>query len=225
MPGYAEERLHAIAQLIAECNGGSFFPMPDVGFYLSESTVCDWNNATEGFHAPIIGIFCDGMSFEFFSFDRSNSPKFTRGCLPGDPRKFHRGIQLIDFTSSCPALFIAGLRQICEIIFDLLMGSYISSLTAYCDQYKLRGMGPRQKLKTWDEAQALKHAQEALKKFRAAETKRSEKHIKEANALVEEAMKVMKLRYEILHHVSFNAYVVYVLVWNHHLFMIRWTLS
>lgn len=165
------ERLDMIAQVIAKCDGGSFFPMPDVVFYSFESPACDWNNAVEGFDVPIIGIFCDGMSFEFFSFD-GKTRKFTRGCLPGDPVKYRRGLRLSDFTIYGPARSIAGLRRICEIIFDLFMGAYISSLTSFREQSEQKGEKegkPRKSLDKWDEA--LKHAQEAFGKFRAAETK------------------------------------------------------
>jgi hypothetical protein len=177
---------------------GHFFPMPDVVIYSFESTVCDWNNTTQGYDVPIIGILCDGTSFEFFSFDGSNSRKFARGCLPGDPKKFRRGLRLADFTLDGPAPFMADLRRICEIIFDLLVGAYISSLTSFRDRSQRRGnreLKPRKNLEKWDEA--LKHAKEAFKEFRAAETKREGKHIEEANSLVEDAMKALKLRYEI----------------------------
>ena len=156
--------------------------MPDVVFYSFESTACDQNNTAEGFDIPVIGILCDGASFEFFSFD-GKTRKFTRGCLPGDPAECRRGLRLADFTLDGPACFITGLRQICEIIFDLFMGAYISSLTS------LRS------LDKWDEA--LKHAQEAFVKFRAAELKREGKDSDQANTLVEQAMEALELRYEI----------------------------
>jgi hypothetical protein len=142
--------LDAVAQIIAECDGGSFCPLPDVVIHSFESTACDWNNATQGYEVPIVGILCDGTSFEFFSFDGSKSPKFARGCLPGDPKKFRRGLRLADFTLDGPAPFMADLRPICEIIFDLLVGAYISSLTAFRDRSQRRGhreRKPRKSLK------------------------------------------------------------------------------
>ena len=61
----------------------------------------------------VFGILWDGKSFEFFSFDSSASlPSFTRGCLPGDPPEFCRGLQLSDFTLTGPARFIAELRYV-----------------------------------------------------------------------------------------------------------------
>ena len=195
--GNDAERLDVIAQVIAECDGGSFFPMPDVVFHSFEPPACHWNNTAEGFDVPVIGILCDGMSFEFFSFD-GKTRKFTRGCLPGDPDEHRRGLRLTDFTLDGPARFIAGLRRICEIIFDLFMGAYISSLTSCRERSERKGKEegkPRKSLDKWDEA--LKHAQEAFGKFRAAETKRKGKNSEQANTLVEEAMNALELRYEI----------------------------
>jgi hypothetical protein len=195
--GNDADRLDAIAQVKAECDGGSFFPMPDVVFYSFESPVCDRNNAAKGFDMPIIGILCDGMSFEFFSFD-GKTRKFTRGCLPGDPAEYRCGLRLTDFTLDGPGRFIAGLRQICEIIFDLFMGAYISSLTSFRERSEWKGKkdgNPRKSLDEWDEA--LKHAQEAFGKFRAAETKRKGKDGERANTLVEEALYALELRYKI----------------------------
>lgn len=104
-----------------------------------------------------------------------------------------------DFTLTGPALFIRDLQQICEIIFDLLLGAYISSLTAFRDRSQRRAKRegkPRTSLEKWD--QALTHAKDALIKFRNAEIKRHGKLIEDANTLVEEAMKDLKLRYDIL---------------------------
>src|SRR6266550_2038334 len=139
-----------------------FFLCPMWYFIRSSPPACDWNNAVEGFDVPVIGILCDGMSFEFFSFD-GKTRKFTRGCLPGDPREHRRGLRLTDFTLDGPAPFIAGLRRICEIIFDLFMGAYISCLTSFRERSERKGKKegkPRKSLDKWDEA--LKHAQEAF---------------------------------------------------------------
>jgi hypothetical protein len=47
---------------------------------------CDLNNAKRGFSLPIYCILCDGLSFEFFKFERTTpNPSFFRGCFPGDP--------------------------------------------------------------------------------------------------------------------------------------------
>ncbi|KAF8223296.1 hypothetical protein L208DRAFT_1317370 [Tricholoma matsutake] len=65
--GNDAERLKAIAQVIAECDG------------------CDLNNSTQKFSLPIHCIFTDGWAFEFFKFERNPNPIFIRGCFPGDP--------------------------------------------------------------------------------------------------------------------------------------------
>ena len=106
--------------------------MLDVAFFSFESTACDRNNTLYGFTVLVIGILCDGMKFEFFSFDAKWTNKFSRGCLLGDPLGSRRGLKLVDFSKEGSAGFIAGLRQICEIVFDLLEGAYVACLTAFC---------------------------------------------------------------------------------------------
>lgn len=60
--GNEEERLKAIAQVIAECNG------------------CDLSNAQGAFSLSILCILSDGLTFEFFKFERGGSgPSFFRG--------------------------------------------------------------------------------------------------------------------------------------------------
>lgn len=54
---------------------------------------------------------------------------------------------------------------------------------------------PRKSLTRWDEA--LKHAKEAFDKLRNAEGMRQGQLPDDANPTVEEAMKALKLRYEI----------------------------
>ena len=170
------------------------------GTLLPECIACDWNNATQGFKVPVFGILCDGKSFEFFSFDGGTSPpSLTRGCLPGDPLEFRRGLRLSDFTLTGPTHFIHELRQICEVIFDLLMSSFVSSLTEFqkrSDRRGKRDQKPRKSLAKWDEA--LNHAKDASGKFRDAEAMRKNQLVDEANETVEEAMKALKQRYEIL---------------------------
>jgi hypothetical protein len=76
---------------------------------------------------PVYGILCDGDVFEFFRFDGSTKPA-----------SFHHGhtalasrLRLPDLTNPEAQTFIHALRPICEIIFDLMLKGYISSLEAY----------------------------------------------------------------------------------------------
>jgi len=176
--GDLEERLNAVGQVIAE------------------AAVCDWNNARQGFQVPIFGILCDGKSFEFFSFDGSTSPpSFKRGCLPGDPQEFCRGLRLSDFTLTGACRFICDLRQICEEIFDSLMSSFVSSLAQFKNRSERRE-NREQSLAKWVEA--LMHAKDAYVKFQAAEVMRKGEHIVTANATVEEAMQDLKQSVELV---------------------------
>ncbi|KAF8347429.1 hypothetical protein F5887DRAFT_1172624 [Amanita rubescens] len=166
--GSRKERMDAIAQVIAECDA------------------CCWNNTRQGLRVPVFGILCDGEAFQFFFlFDGCTKPfSFSRGTLPG----VGQGFTLDDFTqakSSQP--FMRDLRQICEIMFDLLLQSYISSLDAYY-QNCFVGNGKEEGRHEWEEALCL--ASDALEKFRVAETMRQNPD--KANATVQDAMDILK---------------------------------
>ena len=146
--------------------------------------------------------------FQFFLFDGSTKPySFSRGTLPGDPPTLWYGFKLGDFTAAeSSRTFIRDLHQICEIIFDLLLQSYILSLDAYLNRSVGKGKKegrPRKSTHEWEEA--LCFANDALEKFRAAETKRRDNHPYEANTTVQDAMDILKRRYDplmLIHIVS-----------------------
>jgi hypothetical protein len=147
---------------------------------------------------PVYGILCDGSTFEFFLFDGSTKPySFSRGCLPGDPPIFRNGFRLEDFAKTeTPRPFILTLRPICEIIFDLLLRGYISSLNAYRSRSSRKSekeRKPRKSLDKWEEA--VKFAEEALKNFQEADAKRHAGLIDESNKITQEALKSLNLRY------------------------------
>ena len=63
--GTADQRLDAIAQVIAECDG--IFPSKTCEH--SCVLACNYANDQRDFPPfPVYGILCDGTSFEFFSF-------------------------------------------------------------------------------------------------------------------------------------------------------------
>ena len=146
--------------------------------------------------------------FQFFLFDGSTKPfSFSRGTLPGDPPTLRYGFKLDDFTAAeSSRTFICDLRQICEIIFDLLLQSYILSLDAYRNRSVGKGKKEgrlRKSTHEWEEA--LCFAGDALEKFRAAETMRRYNLPDEANATVQDAMDILKRRYDpstLIHIVS-----------------------
>lgn len=96
--------------------------------------------------------------------------------------------------------FIDALRPICEIIFDLLLSGYISSLKTYLPynhsvNKSTRAGQPRQSLDKWEEA--MQAAVRASQDFRDAEIKRQAQLTNEADLIVEEAMISLKYRYGI----------------------------
>jgi hypothetical protein len=157
---------------------------------------CHWNNTRRGLHVPVYGILCDGTLFQFFLFDGNIQPySFSRGILHEDTPAVRRGFQLND--PETPRPFIRALRPICELIFDLMLASYISSLNAYhnhsVSMAKKEGK-PRKSTGEWERALAL--AGDALENFRNTEIKRQNQLYNDANVLVQDAMALLKSRYD-----------------------------
>ncbi|KAK2463738.1 hypothetical protein APHAL10511_004231 [Amanita phalloides] len=177
--GGTEERLDAIAQVIAECD------------------VCDWNNSTQNFSVPLFGILWDGTYFHFFKFDgTSKPPSFLRGAFSADPIKFRRGIKLPDLTDADESAlpFIRTVRLISEVVFDLFLSGYVSSIEAFCDQSSVRSAkeGTRKSLTRWEDG--LTSAQQALHHFRDAESKRQGRDKTGADQAVSHAQMLLKRR-------------------------------
>lgn len=129
--------------------------------------------------------------FQFFLFDGSTKPSsFSRGTLPGDPLALRYGFKLNDLTTvESSRSFLRSLRQISEIIFDLLLQSYMSSLDAYrnCSV----GKGKEEGTTTHECEEALCFAGDALKKFRAVH---QDNLPNEANTTAQDAMDLLKCR-------------------------------
>jgi hypothetical protein len=151
---------------------------------------------------PVYGILCDGNIFEFFLFKGDTDPiSFKRGSCPDDPILCpFRLPDPSDAKNICP--FIDALRPICEIIFDLLMSSYVESLTIYHALYHARSVSRsakggqlRESLCLWEEG--IRLAVKAKEDFREAERKRQSQLTDKANSLVDQAMASLKLRYDI----------------------------
>ncbi|EPS43101.1 hypothetical protein H072_2928 [Dactylellina haptotyla CBS 200.50] len=113
--GIGKDRLTAIAQLIAELE------------------TCNLNNEKQGFSVPIIGILCDGSSFEFFSYD-GYSLTFSRGLLvsrsvPGSTAIAR--VTLPPITQATGVEYIRALRPLCEAFYFLLLKGFLAGLEAY----------------------------------------------------------------------------------------------
>ncbi|KAK2467391.1 hypothetical protein APHAL10511_000626 [Amanita phalloides] len=91
--GVAEERLDAIAQIIAECDA------------------CDYSNELLRFSSfPIYAILSDGASFEFFAFNGSpDPPTFSRGVFKGTVSKQLEMLTIANYTSALEKDFIFSL--------------------------------------------------------------------------------------------------------------------
>jgi hypothetical protein len=144
---------------------------------------------------PVYGILYDGHIFEFFLFNSTTDPySFKYGLCPDHPRTVRLAFRLPDPGSIITTHpFINALRPICEIIFDLLLDGYVSSLKAFHAHSVKRCIGEH--LGKWEKA--ISAAVRASEGFRDAEIKRQAQLTDVANSLAEEAMVSLKHRYEI----------------------------
>jgi hypothetical protein len=178
---------------------GLTFSAPDLG-----RTGCDLENSKEGFSLPIHCIFTDGLTYEFFKFERNPDPSFIRGCFPGDPKYLRRGLKVPDYSSMSTALpFILQLRCACETIFDVMLSAYIAGLKAYYTQSEERGRkqgSKRPSLDGWDRAR--QSADRALAAFRKAEVQRRDGDLDSADVAADQALLALQERYKFYSHLQ-----------------------
>ena len=188
------EQKNAITQVIAECIGQSVIPSL-VTYTINSAPACDFNNRQDGISVPIYGMLCDGTHFQFFCFDGNARPyKFSIGL---DPRTQFQVIPLCDFSFHLSSkLFIHGLRTICEIVFNLLLLTYVASLKAL-----VTPQSGQESISSWDErlGVGLRFAEEALKKSQNAEALRQDDLITNANMVTEDAFQDLKHGMIVLH--------------------------
>jgi hypothetical protein len=197
--GPLSERVNAIAQVIAECYGQSVIP-PQKCVKLIFATACDFNNRQHDTSIPIYGILCDGSTFQFFSFDGNTKPyKFSIGLDPGTQFQV---IPLTDFSFQPTAhSFIHSLRPICEIVFNLLLLTYIASLKIWVPSMPCEGTESQpgqERIGDCDKAlrSSLRFAEEALEKSQNAEVLRQDGLIAMADVITEAAFQDLRHRYD-----------------------------
>jgi len=140
--GDADERLNAIAQVIAECN------------------TCDYANDRAGFHSFLIyAVLCDGITFEFFSFDGKNAqPTFSRGVFCPPNAEPIETLAVAIYGSKTNTEFIFSLRPICETLFYFLLLAYRTGIQAYMERSVACGFRdnrPRESTPGWKQAHEL----------------------------------------------------------------------
>jgi len=145
--GSDEERLDAIAQVVAECDA------------------CDYANDRFQFPPALVyGVLCDGSTFEFFSFDgKTKKPTFSRGVFSDPPSQPIRALAVADFQTASQVTFIMSLRPICETIFYFLLLAYRSGVEAYAKRSVARAVKNKKVRKStpgWK--QAADFAEQAL---------------------------------------------------------------
>ncbi|KAF3937600.1 hypothetical protein ABW19_dt0202381 [Dactylella cylindrospora] len=123
--GIGKDRLTYIAQLIAELES------------------CNLSNEKQGFSVPILGILCDGSSFEYFSYD-GYSKSFSRGLLvsksaPGSTAIAR--VTLPPITQATGIEYIRALRPLCESFYFLLLKGFLAGLEAYIRRARDYGAG------------------------------------------------------------------------------------
>lgn len=152
---------------------------------------------TRALHTCIQHPLC-GKWVPIFLLWRQQQAFHIQSWNPPSPRRSSNHsawIKLDDFTRSRNTQrFIHTLHQTSEIIFDLLLQSYISSLDAYqnCSIGKGKKEGMLKKTTHEWEDSALHFAGDALEKFQAAETMQRDNLPNKANTTVQQAMGLLK---------------------------------
>ncbi|KZT51840.1 hypothetical protein CALCODRAFT_487590 [Calocera cornea HHB12733] len=112
------DHLNAIAHVIAECIS------------------CDFVNYELGYEpARVYAIYTDGISFDFFRYDGSSSPRFAR-AIQTVPNSFPKARLTLQppQTASGRAAFLQSLRPVCEAVFYFFMLGYEACLDTYCNE-------------------------------------------------------------------------------------------
>jgi len=170
--GTSDERLNAIAQVIAECDA------------------CDHANDHLDLNlSKIYAVLCDGTAFEFFSFESGDpQPTFCRGVFrTSDPQPYER-LSTADYHATSLVEYIRSLRPICETLFYFLLLTFHGRLEALTTRFVERGINearPRNGTPNWAEAQL--HAKEALRLAMDA-AERASNHDDAADGIVETAL-------------------------------------
>jgi hypothetical protein len=151
----------------------------------------------------------DGLTYEFFKFERNPNPSFIRGCFFGDPVHLRRGLKVPDLGYECMITclpFIIQLRCACEIIFDIMLSAYIAGMKAV----QLEEVVWMKKLELEERPtttslidgldQALQCADRALAAFREAEVQRKNGDLDSADATTDQALLALQERYEVYSH-------------------------
>ena len=101
-------------------------------FALTYALACDYANDRAGFHSfPIYAILCDGITFEFFSFNgKTAQPTFSRGVFRLPNAEPIETLAVGIYGSKTNAEFIFSLRPICETLFYFLLLAYKTGIEA-----------------------------------------------------------------------------------------------
>jgi hypothetical protein len=190
-----EDRLNAIAQVVAECDGmvmlASRFDCFEPSF-----SACDYANDRLDFPPfPVYAILCDGMSFEFFSFDgNSRPPTFSRGVFPTSTSKPQEMITLANYHSSSDDVFIRSLRPLCETLFYFFLLTFRTGIEAFLQRSAIRAnkdKRPQASTPSWQEA--LGQARQALELAVEAADKASHQD-PAADAITDSALEHLQVR-------------------------------
>lgn len=107
-----------------------------LGLQFAFPTVCHFINSQNDLRCPVYAILCDGSVFEFFRFDREETPQIARGRTESKfpVQRLHVPAFGIDSTSE----FLVNARRVCEIIFYILLLGYKQALEAYYNRFMKR---------------------------------------------------------------------------------------
>ena len=92
--------------------------------------LADYSNDRAGFQSfPIYAILCDGINFEFFSFNgKTPQPTFSRGVFRLPNAEPIELLAIGTYRTRTNTEFIYSLRPICETLFYFLLLAYSTGI-------------------------------------------------------------------------------------------------
>lgn len=156
--------------------------------------MCHFINSQDDLCCPVYAVLCDGSIFEFFRFDREDTPQIAKGVTGfGLPiERLHVPIFGIDPTNE----FLVNARRACETIFSLLLLGYKQALQAYYNRFMKRAKQRGEQQQSQSEwLRSIEYANDAFAKALEAADLHANDQIVEAQNMALQASTHLRARY------------------------------
>lgn len=125
-----QDRLDAIALLIAEAHGILVIPSSLFALLLTHSIECNKINSANEVSIPFYIVLCDGSTFQFLQF---STGRLLLALLPflQAPCITMSHLAIPDMRTVKFSQFLGSIRKIVEVIFSVMLQGYKSAIVAH----------------------------------------------------------------------------------------------